>query len=55
MKDYNIIITSVKNSLRFGHTKDYTMGYIYGLLDWHVISTKTFEELKDFINKEEKK
>jgi len=54
MKDYNIIITSVKNSLKF-HSEDYVMGYIYALLDWRVISSETFERLKDFIKKKEKK
>jgi len=53
MKDYNIIINSVKNNLKF-HSKDYVMGYIYALSDWWVISSETFERLKDFIEKKEK-
>jgi len=54
MKDYNIILSSVERRLKH-HSKDYTMGYIYALIDWHVISLETFERLEDFIRKEEEK
>lgn len=50
MKDYNIVISSVRTKLRF-NSKDHTMGYIHALVDWYVISTKTFERLKDFVEK----
>ena len=52
MKDYSIVLSSVKNKLKY-HSKDYTMGYIYALLDWCVINLNTFGRLEDFINKEE--
>lgn len=51
MKDYNIIISSVEQSLRLD-SKDYTMGYIYALLDWRIINLETYEKLKDFIKKD---
>lgn len=37
------------------YSVDYVKGYIYALLDWRVISSETFERLKDFIKKEGKK
>lgn len=52
MKDYNTILSPVKRSLKH-HSKDYTMGYIYALLDWRVIDLNTFGRLEDFIKKEE--
>jgi len=53
MKDYKIILSTVKRSLKH-HSIDYMMGYIYSLLDWYVISSKTYEKLKVFIEEEGK-
>ena len=50
MKDYNTILSTVNRSLKH-HSKDYTMGYIYALLDWRVISLETSGRLEDFIKK----
>ena len=54
MKDYNTILSRVQHLLKY-YSKDYVEGYIYALLDWRVINTKTFERLEDFIKKEEKR
>jgi len=54
MKDYKIVLSTVERSLKY-HSVDYMMGYIYSLLDWHVISLETHDKLKDFIKKKEKK
>jgi len=50
MKDYDIILSSVRRSLKF-NSVDYTKGYIMALWDWHVISSETFGRLEDFIKK----
>ncbi|MBA7599706.1 hypothetical protein ES703_06743 [subsurface metagenome] len=54
MKDYNTILSRVQHLLKC-YSPDYVKGYIYALVDWWVVSTKTFERLEDFIKKEEKK
>lgn len=54
MKDYNTILSRVEHLLKH-YTEDYVKGYIYALLDWRVISSETFEKLRDFIKKKGKK
>lgn len=54
MKDYDTILRRVQHLLKC-YSLDYVKGYIYALVDWWVVSTKTFERLEDFIKKEEKK
>lgn len=53
MKDYEIILSTVKRSLKH-HSIDYMMGYIYSLLDWCVINLETYNKLEIFIKRERK-
>lgn len=54
MKDYNIILSTVKHSLKY-HSKDHAMGYIYALWEWRVINLETYDKLEYFIKKSEEK
>lgn len=56
MKDFITIISRVKHLLTC-YSKDYVMGYIYGILDWRVIGEVVYEQLVNFIDeyKEDKK
>lgn len=49
MKDYNTILSRVEHSLKF-YSKDYVKGYIYGLLDWYVITIETYERLRNLVD-----
>ncbi len=49
MRDYDLVITSVKRILKF-NSKDFVMGYILSIWDWGVIDDDDYSALKDLID-----
>ena len=50
MKDYSIVVSSVKNKIKY-HNKQYAEGYIYALLDWRIVNQETYDKLKILVEK----